>query len=176
MEQIKLDDLSASRQNIATLLIDLAILAGIYGMVSFSHLIAFPIYKLEPMKLFLLVAILFSSRGNALFMAVTIPLTSTFLSGHPIFPKNLLIGIELMVFAGMLTSSSSLLNSTTYKLLAALILSKLVYYGSKALIIALGWINMNLFSTSLTIQIQGALIVFLGYWFLSKLSRGQGDS
>jgi len=124
------------------------------------------------MKLFLLVAILYASRGNALLMAATIPLISTATSGHPIFPKNLIIGVELMVFAGILTAKSIQTLNIPLRFLTALMASKLVYYIVKALVIYSGWLSMSLVSTSLLIQIQGAVIVFLAYWILILPKKG----
>jgi len=172
MESIQSHPWFNAKQNIRTLLLDFLIVAGMVGLVSFAHLIPFPLYKLEPMKLFLLVAILYASRGNALLMAATIPLISTATSGHPIFPKNLIIGVELMVFAGILTAKSIQTLNIPLRFLTALMASKLVYYIVKALVIYSGWLSMSLVSTSLLIQIQGAVIVFLAYWILILPKKG----
>ncbi len=175
MEQIQSLTWSNSKTSIRVFLVDFIILAGIYGMVSFAHLIPFPLYKLEPMKLFLLVAILYSSRGNALFMALTIPLVSTATSGHPVFPKNLIISLELMVFAGILTATSLQHQKIPQRFLAALLASKIVYYLVKGLVIYAGWMSMSLFSTSLQVQLLGALLVFISYWMLVANKKRRAD-
>lgn len=162
-----------TKENLKATVIDLLILSGVYALVSWSHLIPFPLYKLEPMKLLLLVAIIFSTRGNAFLMAATIPLTSTLVSGHPVFPKNLIIGVELMVFAGILTASRMERYQVPFRFMAALLASKFIYYVVKAVVIYFGWLQMSLFSSDFTTQVQGGVIVFAIYWLLISYQRRQ---
>ena len=175
MERLESLPFSNIKKHIRILLLDFIIITGMYAAVSFAHLIPFPLYKLEPMKLFLLVAILYSSRGNALLMAATIPLISSATSGHPIFPKNLIIGVELMAFAAILTSKMIQHQNVALRFFSALMASKLLYYGIKAIVIYSGWMSMTPFSTSLLVQLQGALIVLGVYWILTSPLKGRAD-
>lgn len=158
-----------------TILMDTLILTGLYFSVIFSHLLPVPLYKLEPMKLFLLITVIHSSRGNALVMAASIPLMSTLVSGHPVFPKNLIIGVELMVFAAVLTTKSFQHYGKSLNFVLALLVSKLAYYSIKALIIKLGLLHVSLFSTSFQSQMQGALIVFTLFWILSTTQQKRSE-
>ena len=66
-----------------TFLIDVALLAALYLLPSFSHVTALPLYIFEPMRVALIIALLFTNRANAYFIAFTIPLASAMITGHP---------------------------------------------------------------------------------------------
>ena len=66
-----------------TVLIDSALLAALYFLPSLSHVTALPLYMLEPMRVALIIALLFTNRTNAYFIAFTIPLASAVITGHP---------------------------------------------------------------------------------------------
>ncbi len=80
-----------------TALLDALLCAAVVSVPSLSHAAAFPFYYLDPMRLLVFAAILFSTRRNALIMALGLPLLSMATSGHPVFPKVLLIQAELAV-------------------------------------------------------------------------------
>jgi len=80
-----------------TFLIDVALLATLYLLPSFSHVTALPLYMFEPMRVAVLIALLFTNRTNAYFIAFTIPLASAMVTGHPVPFKALLMGIELSI-------------------------------------------------------------------------------
>ena len=61
-----------------------------------SHATALPFYYLEPMRIAVIfVLILTGSRTNAYFLALTLPIFSHLISGHPDFLKSGLISTEL---------------------------------------------------------------------------------
>ena len=80
------------------LLLDSILISAFSLFIAFSHLIPVPLYLLDPMKVFILIPLLFSRQQHALVIAILLPLISTVISGHPIFPMNILIGIELGTF------------------------------------------------------------------------------
>ncbi len=138
-------------------LLDFGLLAGIYLLPSLSHLFALPIYLLEPMRLAVLIALLFSHRANAWLVAVTLPLASFWMSGHPEPVKAVLMGIEFSVLIaayGALRRAGHLPSALAMG--AAIILGKTVYYGSKALVLSIGWLGGTLVSTPLTLQLATA--------------------
>ncbi len=61
------------------LLIDVVLLVALYLVPSFLTCTALPLYMLEPMRVALIVALLFTNRANTYFIAVTIPLVSSWL-------------------------------------------------------------------------------------------------
>ena len=80
-----------------TFLIDVALIAALYFLPSLSHVTALPLYMLEPMRVALIIALLFTNRTNAYFIAFTIPLASAIITGHPTPFKALLMGIEFSI-------------------------------------------------------------------------------
>ena len=75
------------------ILIDVMLLTGLYLLPSISHFTAFPLYKFEPMRIALIIALLFTHRLNAYVIAFTIPLASAVLTAHPEPFKAILMGI-----------------------------------------------------------------------------------
>ena len=136
------------------LLIDVALLGALYLVPSFSHLTALPLYMLEPMRVALIVALLFTNRANTYFIALTLPLVSSMLTGHPEPVKAVLMGIEF----SMLVASYGFLAQRARipafaSLTAAILLGKLVYYSMKSVALSAGWLTGNLISTPLQTQL-----------------------
>ena len=76
---------------ISMVLIDFIILSIILFLPSFSHLLPFPLYLIEPMRIITVVGYLFSNKNNGLIIAMITPIFSSITSGHPIFLKASLI-------------------------------------------------------------------------------------
>jgi hypothetical protein len=137
------------------LLADLFAFLIIYLVPTFSHWLAFPLYILEPMRIMLLF-VYFTSRShnNALLIALTIPLFSMMVSGHPVFYKSILISMEL--FLNILILNYLIkrikLNSLVC-IFISIVFSKVIYYGLKYLLIAIGLFDGNLVSTKFSIQL-----------------------
>lgn len=74
--------------------INAAALTLIYFTPALSHLLNFPLYLIEPMRLMLILAMVHSNRLNA-SAAVSLPLFSFAVSGHPLFYKMSAILLEL---------------------------------------------------------------------------------
>ncbi len=156
--------LTKSRLNI--IILDVFILTAVYTSVMFAHLLPIPLYQLDPMKIFLMAAIIYSSRGNAMLMAVTLPLFSTLSVGHPIFPKNIIISLELIVFTAVITSFVFNRFGSNVQFLLAVLISKIGYYMLKAALISMGTLNMPLFSTRIEMQIISVAILFSVFWLM----------
>lgn len=146
------------------LLIDVVLLAVLYLLPSLSHLTALPLYRFEPMRIAILVALLFTHRANAYFVAFTIPLASAIITGHPVPFKALLMGIELVI---LVAAYAWLVRLDRFPVFAALItamlLSKVVYYAMKSLALSTGWLAGNLVSTPVQTQLVlavGTAVIF----------------
>lgn len=137
-----------------TFLIDVALLTALYLLPSLSHATALPLYMFEPMRVALIIALLFTNRANAYLIAFTIPLVSAVLTGHPAPFKALLMGIEL----SMLVAAYGYLRQTLRvpafaALTAAIVLSKLLYYTLKYAALSAGLLSGSLVSTPLQTQL-----------------------
>lgn len=131
-----------------TFLIDLALLAGLYLLPGFSHVTALPLYMFEPMRVALLIALLFTNRSNAYFIAFTIPLASAMVTGHPVPFKALLMGIELSILVAAYSYLVQLARVPAFAALtAAIVLSKVIYYTMKFAALNAGLLAGGLIST-----------------------------
>lgn len=103
---------------------------------SASHLLAVPLYMLNPMLVLLLAGILLGRDWrNALVLAVLMPLASCLLAGMPTAPKMVCMMAELATVAavfGLLSRRWAVLPAV----LTAVVVSRLVYYILKAVIVA----------------------------------------
>jgi hypothetical protein len=159
-----------------TILIDVALLAALYLLPAFSHLTALPLYMFEPMRVALLIALLFTTRANAFLIAFTLPLASFVLSGHPVPVKALLMGIELTILVASYVYLAQKLRIPAFAALAAaIVLGKLVYYAMKFAALGAGLLGGSLVSTPLPAQlalgIATAAVFGLIETYRSKNSR-----
>jgi len=160
----------------STILIDIALLAALYLLPGFSHVTALPLYMFEPMRIALIIALLFTTRANAFLIALTLPLASFLLSGHPAPFKALLMGIELMVLVASYGYLAEKLRvPAVAALTAAILVGKLVYYTMKYAALSAGLLGGSLVSTPLQTQVLlalGTAVIFgLVETYRSKNSR-----
>ena len=80
-----------------SLLIDILGLAFIYFVPTLSHLLNFPLYLVELMRVMLIIAIAHTTKRNAYLIALTPPLFSFLVSSHPFFLKTMIITVELII-------------------------------------------------------------------------------
>ena len=150
--------------------IDVGILIAIYFIPALSHLVGVPLYYLDPMRFFLLLGFfLTTNKTNAVILAITIPLFSWLVSGHPVLPKAFLISIELLTNVLLLTyfiksGKISLLPS----LIISIVLSKLIYYLFKFVFIQTGILEMEMIATDLYIQLITLFLLSTVMWFLFR--------
>jgi hypothetical protein len=141
----------------------------VYFTPAISHDLAFPLYLLEPMRILVILALLHTNKITAFVLAVTLPLFSFAVSGHPVFIKSLLVGSELLINVWLFISFSDLFRNRTVSLIASVLLSKGAYYGLKAILIGFGVLRMDLVSTPLLIQllVTTGIGLYGGIWFLT---------
>lgn len=139
-------------------LVDVALLAALYLLPSFSHVTALPLYMFEPMRVALIIALLFTNRANAYFIAFTIPLASAMITGHPAPFKALLMGIEFSIIVACYGYLVQMVRIPAFAALTAAIVSgKVVYYTMKFTALGAGLLTGNLISTPPQTQLILAL-------------------
>ncbi|PLX04526.1 MAG: hypothetical protein C0595_02915 [Marinilabiliales bacterium] len=153
------------RKTIISVLIDLIAIGFIYYVPTISHLISLPLYLMEPMRLMLIIALVHSSKANAYLLALSLPIFSFVISGHPVFPKMLLITFELVFNVVLFYGLTKKIKYLFPSILLSIILSKVAYYIIKFGLIKLTILDSTLFSTPLYIQIVTAL-VFSSYVYI----------
>lgn len=140
--------------------IDFILLAFVYFIPTLSHLVGVPLYVLDPMRLVVLGSIvLVNDKRNPYILAITIPLFSYFVAGHPILYKNLIIAIELTANVYLF---NYLIGRTKHVFGAAfgsIIASKALYYLLKYVLISFSVLNTSMVDTSIVIQIVVTLMI-----------------
>ena len=133
--------------------IDIALLAGLYLLPSLAHAAGIPLWKLEPMRIALIIAMLYTHRANAYLLALTVPMISFAVSGHPEPFKAVLMGIEFSVLVAAWDFLARAKGWTPFLALTAAILAgKVVYYTLKYLSLSAGFLDGNLVSTPVATQ------------------------
>lgn len=153
------------KQTITSVLIDISALVFIYFVPTISHLIALPVYFIEPMRLMLVFAMVHTNKKNAYLIALTLPIFSFLISAHPVLPKMLLISFELSLNVFLFYLFSKKMKNIFPAILSSIIISKVVYYLIKFGLINFAIINSGLISTPIYIQLITTL-VFSTYLYL----------
>jgi len=116
----------------------------------------------------------YSSRSNSLAIAAALPVLSFLSTGHPVFPKFLIMSGELMVFAFVLSSFRLRQSNRLIRFLGAVFVSKIIYYLIKGGAIAFGYLDQVLISTDLYTQIQALVILSIVFWGMEFLNQRAG--
>lgn len=130
----------------------------IYLVPTFSHLIGFPLYLIEPMRFILILSIVFFDKRMTYLMALTMPIFSFLISSHPVFLKVLLISIELFLNVYMYYLLFDLTKKTFLSALISIISSKIIYYALKYLLIVGLVFSSSLVSTPILMQVATTIV------------------
>ncbi len=166
--------LALTRPVVKNIVIDIGVFVAIYFIPAMSHLLPFPLYILEPMRVFLFIGYLLSKNTpNALFLAFTIPLFSLATTGHPVFYKAFLISVELVINIYLF---HLLMNRAKYPVFISLalstVVSKIGYYIAKYIFIQLAILKGTLISTNLFLQMATLLVLSAIFALFFKKSKG----
>ncbi len=157
------------RTLVISILTDIGALAFIYLVPAISHLLSLPVYLIEPMRLMLILAMVHTSKSNAYLLALTLPLFSLVISGHPVFPKMLLIAFELSLNVFLFYLMAKRIKSVFPAILLSIVISKVLYYALKFLLIQVAVIETGLITTPILIQVVMTFIFSLYlYLFFRK--------
>lgn len=142
-------------------LTDMALLGVACLVPSVSHLLALPLYMLNPMLALLLVGLLIGRDWrNAMVLAVLMPLVSCLVTGMPAAPKMVCMMAELATVAtmfGWLQRKWAVFPAV----LTAVLAGKAVYYALKVVVIA----PAVLVGTAWWMQL-GAVVLWCGLFTL----------
>ena len=156
MENSTEHPLSISKIN--NIIFDLLALLAIYLVPAISHYLSFPIYYLEPMRIMLILAIVHTNRRNVYLIALTLPVFSLLISAHPSLIKTLLITGELFLNVWLYFLLTDQKLNKVLSISLSIILSKIVYYLLKLMLVNFSLLNGDLVSTPVYFQ---ALVVFI---------------
>ena len=132
---------------------DLIALSVIYLVPTISHIIGFPLYYLDPMRLMVFLIIIHTDRKNSYIIAGTLPLVSFLTSSHPVLLKSLIMSGELMINVWLFYRLSSLLKNNFVSALFSIVIAKGIYYTLKYLFVSFSLISSDIIATPLYYQL-----------------------
>lgn len=153
------NSLSISKVDIKTILIDLSALLIITFLPALSHLIALPLYLIEPMRILLILSIIHTSKKNSYLIAIVLPAFSFIISTHPSIIKSVLIISELLINVYLFNLLIKYMNNNFVSMLGSILISKIYYYGIKYGFVLFGLIEGDLIATPVYIQLIVALLL-----------------
>ncbi len=156
--------------SIKSLIFDIVALGFIFLMPAISHMLAFPLYFIEPMRIMVVLAMVHTHRNNAYLLALALPLFSFVMSGHPILVKAVIISLELMVMVGAFYLLKKYVHIFA-AIFTAIILSKVFYFAVKFLVPLKAMQSLgygNFFEFSLWIQLGTSLLLSVYLWKMIK--------
>lgn len=135
-------------------ILDTIAISLILFIPAISHLVAYPLHAFEPMRIILFGVILLMphKKWNAITLAALLPIVSFLVSGHPLFPKNIVMSGELVLNVALLFLFVNITGKYSVSVLLSMLASKVVYYISKFLLIYYGALHVEMFSTSIYFQ------------------------
>ena len=155
------------KANIKTYLIDFSMLLFIYFLPALSHLFSFPVYYLDPMRIALVLGLIYTSKKNTYLIALTLPLFSFLISSHPQFIKSILLSAELIINISLFFLFKEKIKNVFTSLLLSIVISKAIYYLLKFTFISLALLDDKLFSTPYYFQIV-SIVLLSTYMYLAN--------
>lgn len=156
-----MEKISITQQNLLQVVL-LDILSGIaiYCIPAISHMVTYPLYYFDPMRCIILLGFLrYRNKWNSAFLALTLPLISYFISGHPIIFKSLIISAELLINVFLLSYFLKKEMNSFFAVCGSIITSKIAYYLLKLLAIKLSFVHTNVVDTDLIFQIAVCVVI-----------------
>ncbi len=160
----------AAKLGIKSILLDFVAIAFIYLVPTFSHLLSFPLYYIEPMRIMVILAMIHTHRNNAYILALTLPLVSFALAAHPLLVKSMLIAIELVAMVAVF----QMLHKRIHVLAAIFLsiwVSKLFYYIMKFAAISTIMPDESMIGIALHIQLITSIIMSLYVFMVMRKSN-----
>ncbi len=154
-------------------LFNLAAIVSIYLVPTFSHILSFPVYMIDPMRIIILLSVIHTSNKNAYLIALTLPLFSFLIASHPVAIKSILITSELILNIWLFYQIYDKLSNKFSVMFLSILISKIYYYLVKFVLISKGILLGDLFSTPVYLQILVALSLGGYLFFLSKTRSGE---
>ncbi len=143
------------------------IMVGLFLLVpSISHMFSVPLYYAEPMRIIVLLSILYTNRNNSLVLALLLPFISLVVSSHPYLLKSILIASELAVNIFAFFILAKTMKNILFAAFGSILISKAIYYSFKGLFLNLGWINGELISTPIIAQVISTVLLTAAFYFI----------
>ncbi|NLJ06275.1 MAG: hypothetical protein GX437_01260 [Sphingobacteriales bacterium] len=165
--------ISFKKQYLPSVVFDVFALLFAYFIPALSHLSGIPLYFAEPMRLVIILSIIFTRPANAYLLAISLPLFSYSVAAHPVFLKSLIMSVELLLNVFLLYLFSKYIKSLFSAALLSILMSKLFYYLLKYSLITFALLEGNLFSTPVGFQLVTLLVFSLLVFLFFKSGKNE---
>jgi hypothetical protein len=143
----------------STVITDIAALAFIGIVPAASHFFKFPVYYIEPMRIMLVLALLYSSKWNAYTLAIVLPLFSFLVSGHPAPLKMIIIMAELALNAWLFLYFYQKTRRSFLSAFGSIIISKVFCYAMYLLVFSMAFVKAEAEITFMVAQMILTLVL-----------------
>lgn len=120
--------ISRNKSYISSIILDFLGVAFIYFVPTLTHLLNLPLYLFEPIRIAIVLAMLHTKKANAYFLALTLPVFSFAVAGHPILFKMLLISAELTLNVWLFFLIKKEFKNIFAAMFFSILISKIAYY------------------------------------------------
>ena len=159
---------NSSSYQVKTYIYDLLAVLFIYIVPTISHLLNFPLYVFDPMRIAVLLALIHTNRKNAYTIALTLPLFSFLIASHPIALKSLLITAELTLNIWFFLQLSKFISNSFLAMFISIAFAKFFYYSLKYILVSSALLTESLVDTSLFVQFAVALTISIYCYILFR--------
>jgi len=161
----------SSKSTIKKALFDLLVVIAIYFVPAIAHIFSYPVYIFDPMRIVIVMSIIYTNRHNAFLLAATLPIFSFLVSAHPYFYKALIITSELSINVFLFFFLKDKFKNLFAALFASIVIAKIFYYAVKSTLVAFALIGTDVVSTPLYVQLIVAVIlsVYIQFFISNKL-------
>lgn len=150
--------LSLNRDKITTLLVDISAVLVILFAPAMAHLLSFPVFYVEPMRIMLVLALVHTNRKNAYALAVALPLFSFIFSAHPHFINALIMSAELALNVFLFYELSKQFKNAFASVFLSIVISKIGYYAVTISLVQLAVISTPLVAIPVLVQLLMASV------------------
>ena len=150
----------------STAITDIAALVFVGLVPAASHLFKIPVYYIEPMRVMLVLALLYSSRWNAYALAIVLPLFSYLVSGHPAPLKMMIIMAELVFNAWLFLLFYQKTRKSFLSAFGSIILSKVFCYAMYLVVFSTAFVKAEAELSFLVAQLILTLVLSSFVWLI----------
>jgi hypothetical protein len=159
-------------KSVRSLLFDGAAVAFIILAPALAHLLSFPLWYLEPMRLMVILAMVHTSKQNGYLLAAVLPFCSWIFSGHPELIKMLIIAAELIVNVALFYWLGNRRFKPFAAMFVSIVASKLICYLLYWMVFSAAFLAAETGTTFMLVQLV-VTVVFALYAFLFLRKKKQ---
>ncbi|MDO9255634.1 MAG: hypothetical protein Q7U54_08990 [Bacteroidales bacterium] len=150
----------------STVITDIAALVFVGLVPAASHLFKFPVYYIEPMRVMLILALLYSSRWNAYALAIVLPLFSFLVSGHPSPVKMMIIMAELVFNTWLFLYFYQKTRKSFLSAFSSIVISKVFCYAMYLVVFSMAFVKDEAGITFLFAQMILTIVLSILVWII----------